>query len=67
MPESVTHTCADEAAQRWAEADSLMAEHEIAGDHDRVRYNRICHLRQTAMIGAALGDRPYYADGGRKA
>lgn len=43
-----------EAKRRIDVADQLMAEHEAAGGDDQMRYNRICHLRQTAGALAAI-------------
>lgn len=45
----------EEAKRRAAESDRLFDEHEAAQDGDRARYNRICHLRQTAAAIALIG------------
>lgn len=67
----MTHTCADEAFERVAQADARMAElMEVSEPDEQIdgkpQYSYIAHLRQTAIALAALGHRPYYADQGPK-
>lgn len=59
-------TCADEARVRMNEADMMHAVRDertamrpLTEDADRQEYERICHLRQSAIVMAILGDRPY--------